>query len=195
MFIKGTMCGLGISKVSVVIPTDGKRVVELESVVSHLESLGFKDIILAKGKKRMMNRYDACKKAKNDIIYTQDDDCIIGNVPELIKAYDEDKIVCNVKLERMVYYERMCAGKIALVGYGAVFHKDMLKVFKQYTNYFEEDEVLHREADRVFTWLNRKELVLADKFIKDFPVAYEGMSMDNDHFPSMYIMIDRLKQL
>lgn len=189
------MFGPGISNVSVVIPTDGKRVKELDAVRAHLELLGFKDIILATGDRKMMNRYDACKKAKNDIIYTQDDDCIIENIPELLKKYDEDLIVCNTKLERMVYYERICSGKIALVGYGAVFHKDLLKAFKQYTSYFEEDDTLYREADRVFTWLNLKELVLADRYIKDFPVAMEGMSMDTEHFPSMYIMIDRLKQL
>lgn len=189
------MCGLGFSNVTAIVPSHRKRKEELETVLRHLEMNGFKDIIVAEGEHMILNRYDAIQKAKNEIIYTQDDDCIISNIKQLVDLYDENKIVCNAKFDRMVYYNRLCEGKIALIGYGAIFNSSLIGHMYEYINKFGEDEILYREADRIFTWLNDKELIIADGYIQDFPCANTGMSTERDHYTSLYIAMDRLQQL
>ena len=195
MSIKNMASGLGISDVSVVIPTNHQREAELQNVVTHLKSLGFEDIILAEGSKRMYNRYEAVWGAKNEVIYTQDDDCIISNIKELLGAYRPDRITANSKMERMLWYEDLYAGRVCLVGYGAIFHRDLVKNMNKYLDEHGEDHLFYREADRVFTWLNEKKIIVADKSIKDFPAAFGGLSFEPDHWKSMDVMIRRLKNL
>lgn len=186
--------GLGTSNISVIIPSLGKRKEELEKVLEHLRSLGFEDIIIV-NEKQMLGRYLATYRAKNEIIYTQDDDLIVENIPELISRFDDDKIVCNTKLERMVWYNQLCEGKIALVGYGAIFNRKLVHNINRYLESYPDDSLFEREADRVFTFLNDKELVIADEYIKDFPSAMEGMSNSDGHFQSLYKILDNLLHL
>lgn len=180
--------------ISVVIPSLGKRKEELEKVLEHLKSLGFEDIIVV-NEKQMLGRYLATYKAKNEVIYTQDDDLIVENIPQLIEKYNEDKVVCNIKLERMVWYNNLCEGKIALVGYGAIFNRKLVHNMNRYLESYPDDSMFEREADRIFTFLNDKELVIADGSIKDFPSAMQGMSNTGEHFASLYKVLDNLLHL
>lgn len=187
--------GLGSSDITAVIPTNGKRKNELEEIELHLKSVGFKDIVFAKGKDGVLHRYTEAAKVKTDYIYTQDDDCIITDIPDLIGLYEPGKIITNMKTGHLNTYSEATGGKVALVGWGCIFHKDALKNLKKYTDKFPEDDLYRREADRVFTWVNEKRLVIADGHIKDFPSAWGGMSYEEDHFPSMMRMVKRLKTL
>lgn len=194
MSTKNTGSGPGISDISVVVPSNGERQEELKQVIKNLEDFGFKDIIIATGNKLMMNRYEAALKAKNDIIYTQDDDCVILNIDDIVNAYNPDKIIANIKLAHINHYANYADGKIALVGWGAIFNKKLIN-FDKYLARFPEDEFLYREADRVFTWLNDFDVIIADGSIKDFPSAVGGMSVTPEHFPSMVKMVERLRTL
>ena len=45
------------------------------------------------------------------------------------------------------------AAKVTLVGWGAVFRRDWLSVFDRYVERYGVDDLLLREADRIFTLL------------------------------------------
>ena len=186
--------GLGTSEVSVIIPTNDNRKEELKKVIEYLKGFGFEDIIIARGERRMMNRYDAVKQAKNDIIYTQDDDCLIHNIPMLLEAYRKDRVIANIKLGHLQQYSQIGDGKIFLVGWGAIFHKDAVN-FERYLTKYPEDDITLREADRLFTWLNDVEVMVADGYIEDFPSAWNGMGLERNHYPSLFEMADRVKTL
>lgn len=188
------MSGLGTSNISVVIPSLGKRKEELEKVLEHLKSLGFEDIIVV-NEKQMLGRYLATYRAKNEVIYTQDDDVIVENIPQLIEKYDEDKIICNAKIGRVFWYNQLCEGKIALVGYGSIFNRKLVHNMNRYLEKHPDDSMFEREADRIFTFLNDKELVIADEFIKDFPSAMDGISNKDGHYESLYKVLDNLLHL
>lgn len=188
------MSGLGTSNISVVIPTKGKRLMELMKIRKHLEDFGFEDIIIAEDDERMlMTRYDATEIAKNDIIYTQDDDCIVNNIQEIIDNYEPNTIVANSKIERINYYQRKCDGKICLVGYGAIFDRKLCDNMVEYFQRFGTDELSLREADRIFTWFNRKKLVIAD--IDEYPSSMNGLSNKDGHEQILDIIIGRLKMV
>lgn len=173
--------------ISAIIPTNGKREEELKQIVKHLEQFGFGEIIIARDKGlRMYTRY--ATPAKYDIIYTQDDDCIVENIKELLDAHEDDVVVANIKKERKEYYDTYFNGKICLVGYGAVFNKKLIHNMDD----MEKDELFFREADRAFTGRNKKKLILADEKIKDFPSAEVGMCKDEEHSRTLNIMYQRL---
>lgn len=96
--------------------------VDLESI---LASLPMDDVVIWDNSKRqdltVYGRYAAIAEAKHDLIYVQDDDCVLE--PNAIKAmsllYEDGKIISNMPEPfRHTYYQRHC-----LVGFGAIFHR------------------------------------------------------------------------
>ena len=149
------------SNISAIIVTKGDR--DISGIV---KDLPFRDIIVWDNSKekedsKVYGRYLAINRAKHNLIYTQDDDCIV-DVHAIIKAYLGISIVCNMpKDRRREYYDG-----IQLVGWGSIFHKNLaLSAFKKYLDAFPLDDLFLRECDRVFTYLNRCTLV-------DVPIAH-----------------------
>jgi hypothetical protein len=172
-----------------VIPTRGEREEELRQITEHLKQFNFDDIIVVKDQgKKLYNRYIQ----QGEVIYTQDDDCIVWNVDELIDLYKPDRIVANCKPDFQKKYDNNSGGRICLVGYGCVFNS-ALADFTPYLNKYSEDDLFYREADRIFSWLNKKELIVGD--IEDFPSAWQGMSHDGEHEDTLKEIIKRLKTL
>jgi len=160
--------GLGISAV---IPTRGD--VDLKPIISNIERFKeIKEIIVADYDKSVYNRYIGCSKAKYDIIYTQDDDCIVDLQP-LIDNYRKGVIVNAMKPEKMEEYTDM-----TLIGWGAIFDKSLIKVLDGW----EQDELFLRECDRVFTALNKRHSIPMK--IKDL---YQGnrMSEESRHWDDL----------
>jgi hypothetical protein len=174
-----------------VIPTNGKRPDELKTIVEHLKGFNFEKVLVVEDKgKKLYNRYIQ----EGESFYTQDDDCMIYNVQELIDSYDPNKIVANYKPHFQKKYDHLSGGKICLVGYGAVFSKNLAnRAFQRYLGTYKEDNLMYREADRVFTWFNEKELIVGD--IEDFDSAWIGMSHDDEHEDTLKEIISRLKTL
>jgi hypothetical protein len=98
--------------------------------------------------RKVYGRYLAIAEARNDVVYVQDDDCIV-QAEDLIGQYDRDVIVCNVPRDRRNAYR----DGVTLVGWGAVFHRSMAD-FSRYLKAYPEDELFWRECDRVFTYLH-----------------------------------------
>lgn len=113
---------------------------------------GFGEVIVRTNCPNIYERYVQASRAKNEIIYVQDDDCTV-DYRGLFAHYNGR--ITNAMTSRRKYYDDVSGGHITLVGWGTFFPKSMLSVFKQYIDkYGTDDEHLMREADRIFTWLN-----------------------------------------
>ena len=114
-------------------------------------TLGFFDEILVREESpSVYQRYELAKQAKNDLIYVQDSDCMV-NYQNLFKKYD-GRITNTMTLPFQRQYEPLGC---TLVGWGTYFHKSALSIFDKYIAKYGVDAHLLREADRIFTYLNR----------------------------------------
>ena len=131
-------------KVSAIIVTRGD--VELGPCLSSIDA---DEVVIRRGHGGVWERWEAAMSAKHDVVYVQDDDCVV-NFDGVVEEYDPSVVTCNMLTSHWSDYP----DGIALVGWGCVFHKTMLSAFGQYLMKFSEDELFRREADRVFTGLN-----------------------------------------
>ena len=135
-------------KISAVLIEKGP---EYPQIVMERLTLGFFDeIIVETNCPSIYRRYELAEKAKNEIIYVQDSDCLV-NYQSLFKHYN-GRITNTLTLPFQKRYDDMGC---TLVGWGTFFDKSMLSVFDKYIAKYGEDEHLLREADRVFTYLNK----------------------------------------
>lgn len=178
-------------KISAIIPTNGSRKQELDAIVSYITPF-FDEIIIQKDAgNRVYTRFEGIMRAKNDVIYTQDDDCIVENLKELLENYEKGMIVANSDSMSRVKYAQL-GGNICLIGYGSVFDKKLIDVLDDFKEWIDEKNVFYRDCDRVFTWLNKKRLINGD--IKHFVSAYKGISSHNNHEDYLKRIINKLKE-
>lgn len=166
-----------MTKVSAVL-LNYKRPDELQKVIEHLSTQPFIDEILVWDNSIAPNfmtygRFMLAALARNQYVYTQDDDCIIENIQEIFGQFDGTRLVNGMKQERMRFYE----GDHTLVGWGTFFDKAWLRCFDQYTEKYGFDSLLYREADRIFTSLLDVPRLTVNADVKDFPSAIGELSM------------------
>jgi glycosyltransferase involved in cell wall biosynthesis len=154
-----------------------KRPRNLQPIVDSLHSYDFIDEILvwnnntgtkltlSGSKVRILNskenliclgRFECAKQAKNQIIYVQDDDVIVQNVPELYRRFlsDPSRITHALsdlhyaRKDRYVYSE----AHHAFLGWGAFFRKDWLSTLEVHRKTWD-DLIFRRGADKFFTML------------------------------------------
>jgi len=124
---------------------------EYPKLVLERLTLGFFDEIIIKTESpSVYQRYLLAKEAANDIIYFQDDDCLL-NYQNLFKTYN-GQLTNAIPKEFKEKYDAM---DCTLVGWGCYINKSMLSVFDKYIAKYGEDEHLLREADRIFTYFNK----------------------------------------
>ena len=171
-----------------------KRPDELVAICDHLEQYDFIDEILIRDNTEdnlmCYGRYLTAKEAKNDTIYVQDDDCII-DVETLYRRYDGTKLVNGMKDTHIRAY----SGKDSIVGWGTFFDKSWIKVLDKYINKYGEDDVLVREADRIFTSLLPRETIVME--IKDFPSAtsIDALYNNPEHYAYKSKALHRVREL
>lgn len=137
-------------KISCVLIT---RLKEYPEIILERLDIGdfFDEILIVNESANVYNRYIAAAKAKNDIIYVQDDDCLV-NYQHLFKSYN-GRITNTMTKEFLKKYEDIPA---TLLGWGAFFPKSMLSCFDRYIQHYGSDDAhLLREADRIFSTMNR----------------------------------------
>lgn len=110
------------------------------------------EILIKTESDSVWNRYLLAQEAKNNIIYTQDDDCYIDNIAELIDTFDGNYLVHNCQPSHYEFYTQKCQNRIALIGWGSVFSKDRLVAFQPYLQHYPCDQFFKMVCDRVFTW-------------------------------------------
>lgn len=154
-----------------------------------LKSLeGFGEIIVGDGNHGVYGRYEAIKQAKFDLVYTQDDDCLVG-IDGLLDAWDGHFTV-NFNRWRLPEYPN----NMVLIGWGAIFKKDLIGVLDQYTSRWGCDSLFMRECDRVFTGLNTHTNFFGD--VDNLPSAYQGrLSNDPQHWNYLAQIKERVYSL
>jgi len=98
-------------------------------------------------------RFELALKAKNDLIYVQDDDCINHDISTLYKEHED--LTCGAT---QGYVDALSSPpysntNLALLGFGSFFWKDTID-FEKYLSRYPKDELFMREADRIFTLLH-----------------------------------------
>jgi hypothetical protein len=166
---------------------------EYPKIILDRLNLGFFDEIIIKTESpSVYQRYLSAKKAKNDIIYVQDDDCLV-NYQVLFESYN-GKITNSMTKPFQQHYNGLGC---TLVGWGCYFPKSMIDVFDKYIEKYGEDEHLLREADRIFTYLNKPyNTVLMPH--EDLFQNQERMSSPqnlNFHFTSAHAALEKTKLL
>jgi hypothetical protein len=161
-----------------------------------LESLPFDDIVVWDNSKRtnhgVYGRYAAIKYAKNDLIYTQDDDCIVPAL-ELVAEYQERERLCNMPGWKQAEYPHS-----SLVGWGAIFPaEDPWRAMTKFRyRAFENPDYqigpeYQQTSDVIFTTLRPFRRV--DVGHTDLPYATAPNRMY--HQPGHYTERDRVTQL
>jgi hypothetical protein len=153
-------------KVSAIIVTRGD--VDLTPVV---EPLPYDEVIIWDNSKRprdlkTFGRYAAMWEARNDIIYVQDDDCIVCDHVPLLEQYQEGGITAFMKPERMAEYTTH-----ALLGWGSIFHRRLpWYAFNRYlTRWPYDDFFLEVACDIVFGVVTPCNPIVAQ--VEDLPHA------------------------
>lgn len=155
-------------KVSAIIVTRGD--VDLGPCLSSIDA---DEIVIRRGHGGVRERWEAALKAKHDVIYVQDDDCIV-DFAGVVAAYDPEVVTCNMLTSHRSDYP----DGIALVGWGAVFHRKKVEVLNRYGRAVGLDELFNREADRVFTGLNALKLI--DLGVTHLPQAHGADRMGRE---------------
>jgi hypothetical protein len=123
-----------------------------------------KQIHIGCGDRAVYGRYAAIEYASGDLIFVQDDDCVIENAQEIVYESDSGgsaygQLVCNLPKSRWPEFPDSC-----LVGWGSAFHRDLPNIaLGRFAWYYGVDNVLRalaeqpglflRECDIVFTTL------------------------------------------
>lgn len=134
-------------------------------------------------------RYLGPAFAKNDIIYVQDDDCIV-DYKELWKHYN-GQLTNFITAQHEMFYRGTGA---TLVGWGCFFPKSMLSVFDKYIEKHGTDAHLLRDADRIFTVLNQPHNTIIGDHV-DFAPQVGRMWNEPNHWSSMSEAIEKAKAL
>ena len=138
---------------------------------------GFDEVIIVTECPNIYTRYLTAMKAKNEIIYVQDDDCIV-DYEELFKHYD-GRLTNSMTEHHLNQYKD---SGVSLVGWGCFFPKSMLSVFDKYiAKYGPDDFHLKREADRIFTYMNQphNSIVMPHQDLEQTP---DRMSFEPKHY-------------
>ena len=175
-------------KISCILITRHKEYPQM--VLERLDLPGFFDeIIIVTECPSVYHRYLAAMKAKNEIIYVQDDDCMV-NFQVLFSKYNGQITNAMTKPFIEKYKDIDCT----LIGWGAFFPKSMLSVFDRYIAKYGVDSHLLREADRIFTSLNKPWNTINMPH-EDLDQTPDRMGYQPDHYTSMNEALEKCKKL
>jgi len=178
----------GHPKISCILITRHKEYPQM--VLERLDLPGFFDeIIIVTECPSVYHRYLAAMKAKNEIIYVQDDDCMV-NFQVLFSKYNGQITNAMTKPFIEKYKDIDCT----LIGWGAFFPKSMLSVFDRYISKYGVDAHLLREADRIFTSLNKPWNTINMPH-EDLDQTPDRMGYQPDHYTSMNEALEKCKKL
>lgn len=168
-------------RISAVIPTRGD--VPLGAIVDRLQEYSeVEEIVIVNGD-TPFNRYLAAERAKNDVIYTQDDDCLTDLRP-LLDAYRPGVIVNAMTPEHAAQYP----ARQTLIGFGAIFDRALIACFAS----FERDALFYRESDRVFGTVNEHVTVFPRIDILPHAHAPNRLWKQPDHVAARVAMEQRI---
>jgi hypothetical protein len=136
-------------------------------------------------------RYAAIEHACTDVVYVQDDDCILepSSFRKLYNAYKPGVLTANMPGPFRAHYTDSC-----LLGFGAIFDKDLpAKAFAVLDGHPAD---FHRTCDVYFTTLSRKQQWL-DLGYRNLPWADgdDRMYRQADHVRSRAKALEHARRL
>lgn len=94
-------------------------------------------------------RHIAAQLANSDIIYTQDDDIVVRNVPQLYERFLSHQNAITAGLAER-HYAMEANEPWLLMGWGAFFRKEWLSCIQPWIDEYGEDDLLRSKFDRIF---------------------------------------------
>lgn len=176
-----------LTKVSCCLNT--KETVYPHVILDHVSQFPFGEILILTHSDSPYRKHELFAKAKYDLIYYNDDDCITS-VEKLTAQSNPEMINVAMKSEHFEAYKslRMTMG----LGWGSIFPKSVLVALDRYRRVYGEDELFKRDTEKILTELvfPQNRLVLP---IEDLPSA---MAMDRlwrqpNHWDNMRIIQER----
>lgn len=183
-----------------------KRQENIPKIIESLLKYDFIDEIIIQDNSKGENiinygRYVSAEKAKNDIIFVQDDDHIIHNISEIYKKYlkNPDKL-CNGGIEdylKVVPENIYGTSQMAIVGWGSFFNKNWIPVLQKYIDIYGKDYCFYRETDRIFSMLLNKHhtMIKSDVSVLGGAVNSDALSQQSDHIRYKNLAIARCKEI
>jgi hypothetical protein len=178
--------------ISAIIPAKTRP----ENLPRIIYSLPYAEIIIVRDDS-VWTRYEAMRRAKFDIIYTQDDDVVNHSLPLLLESYlkHPDLIHYSVPTDYLGKIPNKTWGnrQLALIGWGSMFHRSRLQVLDKYTNKYGIDDLLLREVDRAFTILQGRHHVPVVCDLERLPGETDGRALSSqpNHIELTNKMIER----
>ncbi len=130
---------------------------------------------------RVYGRFAGALLARNEFVYVQDDDCVVDAIKIAHCAASlvgTGKILCNMPSDRRPEY---VGTGVSLIGWGTVFSKSLIgPSFAAYLKRWPQDELFERECDRLFTYVNRRSVVLIDAGLTHLPHAHRDDRMGRE---------------
>jgi len=179
-----------------------KRQYNLPQIIENLLSYPFIDEIIIKDNSKYRNiinygRYTSGRRAKNKIIYTQDDDCIVHNIAGIYSKFMENpnKVVYSGvegyedKIKDNIFDgQQMC-----MAGWGMMFNKEWIDKLDLYIKKFGKDECFYRETDRIFSMLQMKPHTFVPGGVTDLKGKGDEFALCNqpDHLIFKNLAIER----
>ena len=183
-----------------------KRQQNLGLIIPQLLHCPFIDEIIIQDNSKGENlinygRYVSALKAKNDIVYTQDDDCVVTNIADAYEKFIEDPT--RISHCGTDYYEKDIPNNIhgdtqmTLMGWGAFFDRRWIPVLDKYIEKYGKDYCFYRETDRIFSILLGKHSQFTDGLIMELPDAHneDALSNQKDHLEYKQLAIERALSL
>jgi len=180
-----------------------KRTNNLPAILAEISKHEFIDEILVwkqdeRNDDKVYARYLLADQARNETIYTQDDDVIVHDIDKLYEAYDGKQLVYGAPAD----FEPKANGEykmnnLALVGWGSFFQRGWLCRMDFYTEEYGEDDLFLREADRVFTMLqltNHKYMPVELTMLSD-ATSTDALSQDAKHLEYRAEIIRRCNEI
>ncbi len=152
-----------------------------EEILKEVSKYPFGEISILTSCDSPHRKQELFAKAKYPWIYYQDDDCI-APIEELAK-HVKWGVNCAMKTVSLNSYRN---SRIALLGWGSFFPKEVINVLDVYRKKYGEDFYYKRETERIMTYLsfdkypqNRVDLPIHDL---PWAMASDRLSMQPDHY-------------
>jgi hypothetical protein len=175
-----------------------KRQYNVPFIIKLLEGISeIDEIILCDNSKSdnqyCYRRFEMALRAKNDLIYTQDDDVLNFDIPMLVKEHEQLTCGATEMYINALPHPPYSNTNLALLGFGSLFWKKDID-FSWYLDKYPKDELFLREADRIFTLLHPSRPKVIRCLIDERDELKHSMSSETRHLQDREEIINRCKQ-
>lgn len=118
-------------------------------------------VLTGAGNEGCRARFACAAQARNGIVYVQDDDVVVHDIPRLYTEFRAHPDVITHALSAWHFPRRHehvhPDGHVALLGWGSFFRRSWLAVLDDLPDSVRDSELFAREADKYFTVLQHRE--------------------------------------